>query len=262
MEDRVVQPSTELSMYGLEGRVALVTGGSRGIGRAIAAQFIALGATVIVTGREQDTLATVCADLGEACHYRINDIADCASHDALLSDIERSIGPLDVLVNNAGRHSKKPSLEATEEDMRAVLETNLVGLFSLTRSALQQMMPRGRGSIINISSMSALFGLPQVAAYASSKTGLLGLTRTLASEYSSSGVRINAIAPGFIESRMFLDIMARDPEREARILTRTPMGRFGKAEDVARAAAFLASDASDFITGICLPVDGGNSIGF
>tara|TARA_B110000977_G_C11091192_1_gene496936 strand:+ start:8471 stop:9232 length:762 start_codon:yes stop_codon:yes gene_type:complete len=250
------------SLCDLTGRLALVTGGSRGIGRAIASQFVALGATVVITGRDKPSLAAVCDELGDTCHYRLSDIAACKSHNGTVQEIEEQIGPVDVLVNNAGRHSKKPSLEATDDEMRAVLETNLVGLFSLTRCCLQRMMARGSGSIINISSMSALFGLPEVAAYSSSKSGLLGLTRTLASEYSSSGVRINAIAPGFIESKMFLEIMEKDPQREARILARTPAGRFGKPEDVAQVAAFLASDASAFITGVCLPVDGGNSIGF
>jgi NAD(P)-dependent dehydrogenase (short-subunit alcohol dehydrogenase family) len=248
--------------FSLQGRYALVTGGSRGIGLGIARQLIALGASVVITGRDEPVLAAVGAELGDSCHYRVSDIDDCDAHAALVDEVESSLGPIDILVNNAGRHCKKPSLETTDDEMRAVLETNLVSLFSLTRQCLQRMMDRGRGSIINISSMSALYGLPQVAAYSSSKSALLGLTRTLASECSGSGVRINAIAPGFIESKMFLDIMAQDPAREARILQRTPMNRFGQPEDVAHAAAFLASDAASFITGVCLPVDGGNAIGF
>jgi len=124
------------------------------------------------------------------------------------------------------------------------------------------MIPNKNGSIINISSMSAIFGLTEVVAYSSSKTALLGLTRTLASEYSHHGIRINAIAPGFIESKMFLDIMEKDPARKAKILDRTPSKRFGQPSDIGKAAGFLASDASAFITGVCLPVDGGNSIGF
>jgi gluconate 5-dehydrogenase len=124
------------------------------------------------------------------------------------------------------------------------------------------MLKRGTGSVINISSMSALFGLPQVSAYSSSKTALLGLTRTLAAEYSGQGVRFNCIAPGFIESKMFREIMDKDPARERKILERTPAGRVGTAEEIGYAAVFLAADASQFITGICLPVDGGAAIGF
>ncbi len=248
--------------YSLGGKTALITGGNRGIGLGIARRFVELGATVIITGRDQHALLAVSSQLGEACHFRISDIDDCKAHEELLDELEHSVGAIDILVNNAGRHCKKPSVDTTAEEFRAVLETNLVSLFSLTRHCLQRMMPRGGGSIINISSMSAIYGLPQVVAYSSSKSGLLGLTRTLASECSCSGVRINAIAPGFIESKMFLDIMDKDPERKARILARTPMNRFGQPEDIAHAAAFLASDGASFITGICLPVDGGNAIGF
>lgn len=246
----------------LDNRVALVTGGSRGIGYAIAEQLIQLGAEVVITGRTESTLVEASNALGSKAHYRLNDIDDSESRETLLADIESHIGPLEILVNNAGRHCKKPAIETSDEEFRKVLETNLVAVFGISRAALHFMMPRGRGSIINISSMSALFGLPQVVAYSSSKTGMLGLTRTLASECSASGVRINAIAPGFIETQMFEEAMKKDPQRRGKILSRTPMNRFGRPEDIAHAAAFLASDASAFITGVCLPVDGGNSIGF
>ncbi|HBY87124.1 MAG TPA: 3-oxoacyl-ACP reductase [Colwellia sp.] len=246
----------------LNSKVALITGGSRGIGYGIAEQFILAGATVIITGRNGSTLKLACQQLGKNAHYRINDMNEPTQRQQLVDELENAFGHIDILVNNAGAHCKKPALETTEAEFSAVLETNLIGVFSLSKLCLQYMIPRGVGSIINISSMSALFGLPQVAAYSSSKSGLLGLTRTLASEYSGTGVRINAIAPGFIESKMFLDIMAEDPQREERILQRTPMKRFGSPTDIGHAATFLASEAASFITGICLPVDGGNSIGF
>jgi gluconate 5-dehydrogenase len=246
----------------LLGRVALVTGGSRGIGLGIARQFVRLGATVVITGRDEATLEQACNELGDSARSRISDVDRLESHQPLLEEIEDDLGPLDILVNNAGRHCKKPALETSDQDFEQVLHTNLASVFSLSRACLGRMMPRGSGSIINISSMSALYGLTEVAAYSSSKSGLLGLTRTLASECSGTGVRINAIAPGFIESQMFLDIMQKDPARQQKILDRTPMGRFGTADEIGHAAAFLASDASAFITGICLPVDGGNSIGF
>ncbi len=248
--------------HALNEKVALITGGSRGIGYGIAEQFILAGATVIITGREANSLMLACKQLGSNAHYRVNNVDDSSQHQSLIDELESSFGHVDILVNNAGQHCKKPALETSEAEFSAVLETNLVGVFSLSKRCLEYMIPRGNGSIINISSMSALFGLPQVAAYSSSKSGLLGLTRTLASEYSGTGVRVNAIAPGFIESKMFLDIMAKDPHREERILQRTPMKRFGSPTDVGHAAAFLASEAASFITGVCLPVDGGNSIGF
>lgn len=249
-------------VYSLRDRVALVTGGSRGIGLAVAERYLQLGASVVITGRDEESLKSATAALGDNAHYRVSDIDDLDKHEALLADIESQVGPLDILVNNAGRHCKKPALETTDEEFRSVLETNLVAVFGLSRAALSRMMPRGSGSIINISSMSAIFGLPGVVAYSSSKTGLLGLTRTLASECSASGVRINSIAPGFIETEMFAQAMQKDPARRDKILSRTPMNRLGSPDDIAHAAAFLASDAAAFITGVCLPVDGGNSIGF
>lgn len=246
----------------LSNKVALITGGSNGIGFGIARQFVDMGARVVITGRSQDKLTQAQHKLGENCFVFVNDVTIKTKHEPLVEEIESTIGTIDILVNSAGQHCKKPSLETTDEEFQAVMDTNLNSLFSLTRSVVKRMIPRGRGSVINISSMSAIYGLTQVVAYSSSKTALLGLTRTLASEYSGLGVRFNCIAPGFIESKMFLEIMAKDKAREKRILDRTPAGRFGKPEDIAGAAAFLASDAASFITGICMPVDGGNSIGF
>jgi NAD(P)-dependent dehydrogenase (short-subunit alcohol dehydrogenase family) len=248
--------------YSLTGKVALVTGGSRGIGRGIAAEFIRQGARVAITGTNKEALAKTKSELGESCFMYVNDVTQRAAHRGLIERIEQEIGPLDILVNNAGRHGKMPSMECSDEAFAAILDTNLHSVFSLTKAALPGMIDRGSGSIINISSMAALFGLPQVSAYSSSKTALLGLTRTLTVEYSGHGVRFNCIAPGFIESKMFRDVMNADPAREQKILGRTPAKRVGTAQEIGYAAAFLASDAAQFITGVCLPVDGGASIGF
>lgn len=249
-------------IFDLTGKVALVTGGAAGIGMGIAEQFLKLGAKVVITDLYQDKLEEAKAKLGDNCFTYLNDVTRKDEHEKLILDIEEKAGPVEILVNNAGRHCKKPSIETTDAEFQAVIDTNLNSVFALTRTALKYMMPRGKGSVINISSMAALYGITEVVAYSSSKTALLGLTRTLATEYSHTGVRFNAIAPGFIESNMFRDIMKKDPAREARILERTPAGRFGAPSDIGKAAAFLASDASKFVTGICLPVDGGNSIGF
>lgn len=249
-------------IFDLTGKLALVTGGSAGIGFGIARQLIDLNARVIITGRSADKLSEARQVLGDRCVAIVNDVTDKASHQALIQRIETTIGPISTLVNNAGIHCKKPSIDTTDDEFKTVLDTNVLSVFALTREVLGYMIPRGSGSIINISSMSALFGLTQVVAYSSSKTALLGMTRTLASEYSHTGVRFNSVAPGFIESAMFLDIMDNDPARKAKILGRTPAGRFGQPADIGKAVAFLASDAADFITGVCLPVDGGNSIGF
>jgi NAD(P)-dependent dehydrogenase (short-subunit alcohol dehydrogenase family) len=249
-------------VFDLQDKVALITGGSEGIGFGIAEQFILLGAKVVITARSADKLQIAKDKLGDNCVTYVNDVTNTDGHSELIRDIEANVGPLAILVNNAGKHHKKPSIEVSDLDFQDIIQTNLNAVFALTREALKVMIPRQEGSIINISSMSALYGLTQVAAYSSSKTALLGLTRTLASEYSHTGVRINAIAPGFIESKMMLSAMEKDPKRKEKVLGRTPAGRFGQPSDIGKAAAFLASDASTFITGVCLPVDGGNSIGF
>ena len=248
--------------YDLHNKVALITGGGSGIGLGIASHFISLGAKVAITGRNMSKLQNAKRALGDNCFIYGNDITQKDLHDILVETIEKEIGPIEILVNNAGIHQKKASIEVTDAEFQMVMDTNINSVFALTRTVLKHMMPRGKGSVISISSMAALFGITQVVAYSSAKTALLGMTRSLASEYSHTGVRFNAIAPGFIETKMFLDIMEKDPMRKEKILSRTPARRFGTVEDVAYAAAFLASDGSSFITGVCLPVDGGNSIGF
>jgi NAD(P)-dependent dehydrogenase (short-subunit alcohol dehydrogenase family) len=248
--------------FSLTGKTALITGGASGIGYGIALEFVKAGANIVITDLSQEKLEVAKKQLGDNVFFFVNDVSARDETSGLIKHIENNIAPLDILVNNAGKHMKKPSLETTDEEFDSVINVNLRSVFSLTRETLKFMIPRGRGSVINISSMSAIFGLPEVSAYSSSKSGILGLTRTMASEYSYTGVRFNVIAPGFIESKMFRAIMDKDPEREKKILSRTPAGRLGRAEDIGKTAVFLASDASDFITGICIPVDGGNSIGF
>ena len=248
--------------YELHNKVALITGGGSGIGLGIAGHFISLGAKVAITGRNMSKLQNAKLALGDNCFIYGNDITQKDLHEILVETIEKEIGPIEILVNNAGIHQKKASMEVTDAEFQMIMDTNINSVFALTRTVLKHMMPRGKGSVISISSMAALFGITQVVAYSSAKTALLGMTRSLASEYSHTGVRFNAIAPGFIETKMFLDIMEKDPMRKEKILSRTPARRFGTVEDVAYAAAFLAADGSNFITGVCLPVDGGNSIGF
>ncbi len=248
--------------FNLNEKIALITGGASGLGFGIARQFVSLGARVIITGRNIDKLKRAQKQLGNTCAVIPNDVTDKKVLRELIEKVEKETGPLDILVNNAGIHDKSGSLDVSDENFQSVIDTNLNSVFSLTREALRVMVPRRRGSVIFISSMAALYGLPYVASYSSSKTALLGLMRSLSVEYSWSGVRINTIAPGFIESEMLRNAMEQDPERKRKVLERTPMKRFGTTEEIGYAAAFLASDASCFITGTCIPVDGGNSIGF
>ena len=172
------------------------------------------------------------------------------------------MGPLSILVNNAGRHLKAPFVDTAAEDLRAVVETNLIGAFALTQACVRTMSVRRHGSVVMVSSMAGLMGLSQVPAYALTKAGLLGLTRSLAVELGPSGIRVNAICPGFIDTEMFRGAMAGDPGRLAKITGRIPLPSLGTPQDIGDAVAFLCSDGARYITGVTLPVDGGFVTGF
>jgi NAD(P)-dependent dehydrogenase (short-subunit alcohol dehydrogenase family) len=251
-----------LQVFSLAGRVALITGGGTGIGLEIARCMVAAGATVIITGRRESVLQESAAELGEGAHFLVNDVADLGSLDGLVEQLEATHGPLDILVNNAGINMKKPALEVTDEDFNRIIHTNLNAVFALTRAAAKRMVARRSGSILMISSMAAYYGIDRVVAYAASKSAVEGMVKVLASEFSAQGVRVNAIAPGFIETEMSRTAMNSDPDRRDRAMRRTPMGKFGKPSDIGHAAVFLASEAARYVTGVSLPVDGGNSIGF
>ncbi|WP_019986656.1 SDR family NAD(P)-dependent oxidoreductase [Rudanella lutea] len=253
--------------FSLEGKVALITGGGSGIGFDMARCMVAAGATVIITGRREAPLRDAIAAIGEGpaqntAHYYVNDVTQLDTLDALVERVEADHGPVDVLVNNAGINLKKPALEVTDDDFNRIIQTNLNAVFALTRACGRRMVARRQGSIIMISSMAAYYGIDRVVAYAASKSAVEGMVKVLASEFSGYNVRVNAIAPGFIETEMSKVAMNGDPDRRDRAMRRTPMGKFGKPEDIGWAAVFLASDAARYITGASLPVDGGNSIGF
>jgi gluconate 5-dehydrogenase len=248
--------------FRLDGHLALITGGGAGLGLAIARAMLESGAGVVLTGRNEQTLRKACAGLGERAHYVVHDVTDLPTIPALIDDIESRFGPLDILVNNAGNHLKKPAVETSDAELAGVIATHLSGAFALSRECGRRMMERERGSIVLILSMAALFGIPQVSAYTVAKTGLLGLTRSLATEFSPHGVRVNAIAPGWIDTAMTRAAHEGDPARRAKVLERTPLGRLGEPSDVGYAAVYLCSPAARFVTGIVLPVDGGASIGF
>jgi gluconate 5-dehydrogenase len=249
-------------LLSLSGKCALITGGGTGLGLGISRAFCQAGARVILTGRRLEVLQQACTELGENASCRAADLSQPGTIPELIAGMERDGIVLDILVNNAGINQKKATLEVTDAEFQAIIDTNLTGLFTLTREVARGMAARGRGAILNITSMAAMYGLPKVAAYSASKTAVLGLTRALAVEWAPSGVRVNSLAPGFIYSDMTDRALNSDPERKRRVMDRTPMGRMGQAEEVAAAALFLCSDAASFITGVNLPVDGGNSIGF
>jgi NAD(P)-dependent dehydrogenase (short-subunit alcohol dehydrogenase family) len=248
--------------FSLKGKLALITGGGTGLGFAIAKAMIEAGAEVIITGRREHPLQEAVSILGDRCHYVVNDVTYTAGLSQLVNDLEDRYGPLDILVNNAGINMKKFALEVSDEEFSQIIQTNLSAVFALTREVSKKMIARKKGSIIMITSMAAVYGIPAVPAYTASKSAVLGLTRTLACDLSPHGIRINAIAPGFIETPMLAKAMQNDENRKNKVLSRTPMGTFGKPEDIGYAAVYLASEAAKFVNGTQLCVDGGNSIGF
>lgn len=246
----------------LNGQTAVVTGGATGIGYGIARCFVRAGGRVVLIGRRQGLLRRAVQDLGPAATCEVGDIARLDDLPALVDRIKRRVGQVQILVNNAGMHLKKPAFETTEAEMAAVLQTHLLGAFGLTKLLAHDMIESGFGSIVFITSMAAILGLPQVVAYAAAKSACVGMVRSLAAEFSPRGVRVNAIAPGWIETDMMRRAVDSDQERKQKILSRTLLRRFGVPDEIGWAAVYLCSPAGSFITGIVLPVDGGASIGF
>jgi NAD(P)-dependent dehydrogenase (short-subunit alcohol dehydrogenase family) len=243
-------------------KVAIVTGGGSGLGLAIAKKFTQHGIFTIIVGRNEDRLSDISRTLGENCAYEVCDLSDLKEIPALIKNIESKYKRIDILVNNAGINLKKPLIEVTDEDYQNVILTNQNSVFSITREVAKTMIPNKSGAILNISSMSSQYGIPLVIAYTASKSAIEGMTRAKAVELSPLGIRVNCIAPGFIYTEMSAKALENDPGRKTKVIGRTPMGKMGKPEDIANAAYFLCSDEACFITGVVLPVDGGNSIGF
>lgn len=253
--------STTDSPWG-EKKIAVITGGGSGLGLAIAKKFTQQGITTVIAGRDKEKLNKAKETLGDLCHVISCDVSDLSSIPGFVKSVLDQFGRIDILVNNAGINLKKDFTEVTDEDFANVLTTNVNAVFTMSREVVKNMLVNGSGNIINISSMAAQYGLPKVIAYSASKTAIDGMTRAMAVELSPKGIRVNAIAPGFIYSAMTEKALNSDPERKAKVFGRTPMGHMGQPEDIGEAAYFLASDAAKYITGVVLPVDGGNSIGF
>ncbi len=243
-------------------KVAIVTGGGSGLGLAIAKEFTQNNIQTIIIGRDEEKLKAAKEQLGENCFYKPCDLADLKTIPQLIETIIKEFGQVDILVNNAGINQKKEFTEVSDEEFQHIITTNLCSVFSMSREVVKHMLTKNSGCIINISSMAAQYGLPKVIAYSASKTAIDGMTRAMAVELSPKGIRVNAIAPGFIYSAMTEKALNSDPERKAKVFNRTPMGKMGQPEDIGAAAMYLASDAAKFVTGVVLPVDGGNSIGF
>ncbi|MCF7805656.1 MAG: 3-oxoacyl-[acyl-carrier-protein] reductase [Candidatus Marinimicrobia bacterium] len=241
----------------LTNKTALVTGGSRGIGYAIAQALANAGATVTISSRSEDVLAEAAKSLSTESNTVVpipSDVSDAASIESLISEVFEKFGSIDILVNNAGITRDNLMLRLKEDDWDAVLDINLKGAFLCTKFASRQMLRQKSGSIINISSVVGMTGNPGQTNYASSKAGLLGLTKSTALELASRGIRVNAIAPGYIDTEM-TDRLNENQRNE--LTERIPLGRIGTPEDVAETALFLASPAARYITGQVIRVDGG-----
>ena len=238
----------------LANRVALVTGSTRGIGRAIADTLGECGARVAVVGRDEARATEVARDLGRGAVGFACDVSDTAAVAQLVADVEGEFGTLDILVNNAGITRDNIVMRIRDDDWDAVLDANLRGAFAAIRSASRGMMKRRWGRIINISSIVGLMGNKGQANYAASKAGLIGLTKSVAKELGSRNILVNAVAPGFIDTEM---TAAMTPEARAGLIGAIPLERLGSPADVAAAVAFLASDHAAYITGQVIVVDGG-----
>jgi NAD(P)-dependent dehydrogenase (short-subunit alcohol dehydrogenase family) len=243
-------------------RIAIITGGASGIGFAIARKFVQNDIRVILIGRDKSRLKLACETLGSLSDFLGCDLSELEELPGVVKKITETNGRIDILVNNAGMHLKKPIRDVSDEEFQKVILTNQTAMFSLTREVTKIMQLQGSGVVLNISSMASIYGLPNVIAYTASKSAIEGMTRAMAVELAHFGIRVNCIAPGFIKTNMSTLALEKDPDRKKRVLSRTPLGRLGKTEEVADAALFLVSGTSSFITGIVLPVDGGNSIGF
>lgn len=246
--------------FDLTGRVALVTGSSRGIGRALAAGLAEAGATVVLNGldpdRLEETRAALAAEHAGRIHAAAFDVSDADAVEEAVARIEAEAGPLEVLVNNAGVQHRQPLLEVSRDDWDRVLRIDLTSAFLVGRAAARGMITRGHGKIVNIASVQADLARPTIGPYTAAKGGLRNLTRAMTAEWAASGLQINAIAPGYIHTEMTQNLVD-DPEFDRWITGRTPAGRWGRVADLVGPAVWLASAASDYVNGQVVFVDGG-----
>lgn len=243
-------------------KTAIVTGGNSGLGYATAKKFCDQGYTTYVLGRNEEKTLRACNEMGVKAIPTVFDLDKLDEIPNLIASIASKSGNIDVLVNNAGINMKKELTDVSDADFSKIIHTNLLSVFTISREVVKVMKENGGGSIVHISSMAAQYGIPKVTAYSASKTAIEGMTRSMAVDLAQYGIRVNCVAPGFIKTPMTATALDSDPERKNKVFSRTPMGKMGEPEDIGEAVYFFASEAAKFITGVVMPVDGGNSIGF
>jgi NAD(P)-dependent dehydrogenase (short-subunit alcohol dehydrogenase family) len=246
-------------LFSLEGKVAVVTGGTSGIGRALSLGLADAGADVVATARRQQQVDDTAAEIekrGRKALRVASDVGDRATLEKLREAVLEKFGKVDILVNCAGIIKRRPTLDLPEEEWTNIINTNLTGTLRACQVFGRAMLERGYGRIVNIASLNSFVALSEVAAYAASKAGVASLTRSLAVEWSKKGVTVNAVAPGVFRTDLNAQLLDSTP-RGQELLMRTPMGRFGKTEELVGAVVYLASDSASFVTGQILVVDGG-----
>lgn len=253
---------SDTSIFSLTNKKALITGAGSGLGYAMAKCMITSGAQVIIADMNADAAKKAADDLGPNASWTQFNVTDTDETERWVGDLLQQHKHIDILVNNAGNHCKKPIEEMSVKEFESVLDVHVIGAFALTRALVPHMKQLGNASVLFTASMTSFLGQPYVTGYAAAKSAYLGLIRGLATELSGAGIRVNGIAPGWIDTPMLRKAIEGDDERKNKILGRTPMKKFGKPDDIGWAATYLASDAAGFVSGHVLIVDGGALIGF
>ncbi len=259
MSGDAMGPKGILNKFSLTGKIALVTGASRGIGQTMAMALAGAGADMALVARGEEALretAEMIREHGRRAMVVPADVSEVRAIRGVVDRVVEEYGRIDILLNGAGTQVRKPAVEITEQDWDRVLNLNLKAVFFCSQAVAPQMIKQGKGKIINIASLNSTIGIPNIAPYNASKSGVLGLTRQLSTEWTRYGINVNAIAPGYFKTEMTRRLW-EDPEKDQWVLSRTPKGRWGELSELKGTVVYLASEASDFVTGVMINVDGG-----